>query len=65
MEIIRATGSHVSKYADEFAGLIHATGPVTYDYHRAMGFECLVETVAPIPLDNGVPMEMRMAVDFS
>lgn len=35
------------------------------EFYRAMGFECLVETVAPIPLDNGVPMEMRMAINFS
>ena len=34
-------------------------------FYRAMGFECLVETVAPVPLVNGVPMEMRMAVEFS
>ena len=32
MEITDATEAHVSNYADEFAELIHATGPVTYDY---------------------------------
>ena len=34
------------------------------NFYRAMGFECLVETVAPVPLENGVPMEMRMAMNF-
>ena len=33
-------------------------------FYRAMGLECLVETVAPVPLKNGVPMEMRMAMTF-
>ena len=35
------------------------------DFYRSMGLETLVETVAPVALANGVPMEMRMAVDFS
>jgi hypothetical protein len=29
-----------------------------------MGLKRLVETVAPIPLQHGVPMELRMAIDF-
>ena len=33
-------------------------------FYRAMGLECIVETVAPVPLANGVPMEMRMAMMF-
>ena len=32
MEIVEATEHHVDQYADEFTELIHATGPVTYDY---------------------------------
>ena len=32
MEITEATEAHVPLHADEFAALIHATGPVTYDY---------------------------------
>ena len=35
------------------------------EFYRGMGFECLVETVAPVALDYGVPMEMRMAIEFS
>ncbi len=34
------------------------------EVYRAMGLECIVETVAPVPLANGVPMEMRMAMMF-
>ncbi len=32
--------------------------------YRAMGLECVAEIVAPEPHANGVPMEMRMAIDF-
>lgn len=32
MQVTQATEDHVSKHADAFAELIHATGPVTYDY---------------------------------
>ena len=32
MELVEATEAHVPRYADEFAALVHATGPVTYDY---------------------------------
>ena len=32
MEIVQATEAHTTRYADEFADLMHATGPVTYDY---------------------------------
>jgi ribosomal protein S18 acetylase RimI-like enzyme len=34
------------------------------DFYQSMGLKCLVETVAPIPFERGVPMELRMAVDF-
>ena len=34
------------------------------EFYKAQGLTPLVQTVAPIPLENGVPMEMRMAVDF-
>ena len=34
------------------------------DFYRALGFQCLVESTAPIPLQHGIPMEMRMAIDF-
>ena len=33
-------------------------------FYRSLGFDCLVETTAPVPLQHGVPMEMRMAIDF-
>jgi len=35
MKILEATEAHVAPHADEFAELIHATGPVTYDYQFA------------------------------
>lgn len=34
------------------------------DFYRALGFQCLVESTAPVPLQNGIPMEMRMAIDI-
>lgn len=34
------------------------------EFYRALGFQCLVESTAPVPLQHGVPMEMRMALDF-
>jgi GNAT superfamily N-acetyltransferase len=34
------------------------------DFYRALGMECLAETVAPVPHQHGVPMEMRMALNF-
>jgi hypothetical protein len=30
--MVEAAEAHVSRYAAEFAALVHATGPVTYDY---------------------------------
>ena len=33
-------------------------------FYRSLGFDCLVETTTPVPLRHGVPMEMRMAIDF-
>ena len=34
------------------------------EFYRTMRFECIVQTIAPEPLASGVPMEMRMAMDF-
>lgn len=34
-------------------------------FYRALGLQCLVESTAPIPLQHGIPMEMRMAIDFA
>lgn len=34
------------------------------EFYRALGMSCLAETVAPVPHSHGVPMEMRMAIDF-
>ncbi|HJP36883.1 MAG TPA: GNAT family N-acetyltransferase [Gammaproteobacteria bacterium] len=34
------------------------------EFYRALGMRCLVESTAPVPLQHGVPMEMRMAIDF-
>lgn len=34
------------------------------EFYRALGLECLAETLAPKPHSHGVPMEMRMAIDF-
>jgi GNAT superfamily N-acetyltransferase len=34
-------------------------------FYRALGMQCLVESTAPVPLQHGVPMEMRMAIDFT
>jgi len=34
------------------------------EFYRSLGLQCLVESTAPIPLQHGVPMEMRMAIDF-
>ncbi|MFT4562223.1 MAG: GNAT superfamily N-acetyltransferase [Gammaproteobacteria bacterium] len=34
------------------------------EFYRALGMQCLVESTAPIPLQHGVPMEMRMAINF-
>jgi ribosomal protein S18 acetylase RimI-like enzyme len=34
------------------------------DFYRALGFQCLVESTAPVPLQHGIAMEMRMAIDF-
>ena len=34
-------------------------------FYRALGMDCLTETTAPHPLSHGVPMEMRMAMDFA
>ncbi|MEM7020453.1 MAG: GNAT family N-acetyltransferase, partial [Pseudomonadota bacterium] len=33
-------------------------------FYRSMGFECRVESIAPIPHEHGVPMEMRMELRF-
>lgn len=35
------------------------------EFYRALGMQCLVESTAPVPLQHGVPMEMRMAIDFA
>ncbi len=35
------------------------------DFYRAHGLSCLAETTAPEPARHGVPMEMRMALDFA
>jgi GNAT superfamily N-acetyltransferase len=34
------------------------------EFYRTLGMQCLVESTAPVPFQNGVPMEMRMAIDF-
>ncbi len=34
------------------------------NFYQSMGLKRLVETVAPIPFQHGVPMELRMAIDF-
>ncbi|MEM9041860.1 MAG: GNAT family N-acetyltransferase [Actinomycetota bacterium] len=34
------------------------------DFYRAHGLEVLVESKAPIPFSNGVPIELRMGVRF-
>jgi ribosomal protein S18 acetylase RimI-like enzyme len=34
------------------------------EFYQSMGLTCLVETVAPIPHQNGVPKELRMAINF-
>jgi len=34
------------------------------EFYRSKGFECIVQSVVPEPLANGVPMEMRMAMGF-
>ena len=34
-------------------------------FYRSLGMHCLAEVVAPIPHEHGVPMEMRMALNFS
>lgn len=34
-------------------------------FYRALGLQCLVESTAPIPLQHGIPMEMRLAIDFA
>ena len=33
-------------------------------FYNTMGLNCIVQTIAPEPLSNGVPMEMRMAMMF-
>lgn len=33
-------------------------------FYRARGMVCLAEAVAPEPLRQGVPMEMRTALEF-
>ncbi len=35
------------------------------EFYRSLGMECLVETVAPVPRQNGIPMEMRMAMNLT
>lgn len=40
------------------------SGTPAVEFYRALGLRCLAETVAPVPHAHGVPMEMRMAVDF-
>jgi len=35
------------------------------NFYRAKGLACLAETVSPEALEHGVPMEMRMALDFN
>ena len=46
MHIVEATEAHVAPHANEFAELIHATGPVTYDYQflRRELFDALIKT---------------------
>jgi GNAT superfamily N-acetyltransferase len=34
------------------------------NFYQSFGLKCLVETVAPIPLQHGVPKELRMAINF-
>ena len=34
------------------------------EFYRSLGMECLVETTAPVPLQHGIPMEMRMALNL-
>jgi ribosomal protein S18 acetylase RimI-like enzyme len=34
------------------------------NFYQSMGLECLVESTAPVPLKNGVPAELRMAIRF-
>ncbi|MEM9745052.1 MAG: GNAT family N-acetyltransferase [Actinomycetota bacterium] len=34
------------------------------DFYRAHGLEVLVESKAPIPFENGVPIELRMGIRF-
>jgi len=34
------------------------------DFYKALDFQCLVESTAPIPLQHGIPMEMRMSIDL-
>jgi len=31
-------------------------------FYQSMGLTCMAETSAPVPRENGVPMEMRMAI---
>lgn len=40
------------------------SGTPAVEFYRALGLRCLAETVAPEPHRHGVPMEMRMALDF-
>ena len=40
------------------------SGTPAVGFYYSLGMECLTETVAPIPLQNGIPMEMRMSLDF-
>lgn len=51
MELIQASREHISRYADEIADLMHATGPVTYDYqfNGRMLFDLLVNASWPVP----------------
>ncbi len=40
------------------------SGTPAVGFYDSLGMECLTETVAPIPHEHGIPMEMRMSLDF-
>ena len=40
------------------------SGTPAVHFYNSLGMECLAETVAPIPHQHGIPMEMRMSLDF-
>lgn len=69
----RGVGVALVKAAIERAGAVGLRGlhldvlsdNPAVDFYRALGMNCLAETTAPQPHAYGVPMEMRMAVNFS